>query len=56
MKATLEFDLPESCSCCPIAFLYTDVNGDDCIGCGYLNTDVTEHTENRHRDCPLKTM
>lgn len=54
-KAYLEFDLPESCKDCRIAFLYTDVNGDDCIGCGVTNEDVTEYTAGRHRGCSLKT-
>jgi len=55
MKAILEFDLPESCHNCPIRFIHTDDDGNEIFGCGYINTDVSEFTENRHRDCPLKT-
>ena len=55
MKATIEFDLPESCSCCPLRFIHTDIDENEVIGCGYINTDVTEFTESRHKDCPLKT-
>jgi len=55
MKATIEFELPESCSCCPLRFIHSDYNDNEIIGCGYINTDVTEYTESRHRDCPLKT-
>jgi len=55
MKATIEFEMPESCSCCPLRFIHDDCNDNEVIGCGYLNTDVTEYAENRHRDCPLKT-
>ena len=54
MKAIIELPAPVSCKDCRIAFLYTDVNGDDCIGCGYLNCDVTENEERRAPDCPLK--
>jgi hypothetical protein len=56
MKATLEFELPESCSCCPVRFIHTDIDENEVIGCGYINTDVTEYAESRHRDCPLKTV
>jgi len=55
MKAVLEMEFPESCSCCLLRFIHTGYDGDEEIGCGYLNTDVTEYTESRHRDCPLKT-
>ena len=53
MKAILELELPESCSCCPLRFIHTDYDENEVIGCGYLNTDVTEYTESRHCDCPL---
>jgi len=55
MKAYIEIDLPESCHNCPIRFIHEDIDENEVIGCGYLNTDVTEYTESRHRDCPLKT-
>ena len=55
MKAVLELEFPESCSCCSLRFIHTDYDENEVIGCGYLNTDVTEYTESRHRDCPLKT-
>jgi len=55
MKAFLEFELPESCLCCPLRFIHTDIDENEVIGCGYLNTDVTEYTNSRHHDCPLKT-
>jgi len=55
MKAILELEMPMSCKDCRIAFLYTDVNGDDCIGCACTNEDITEFTESRHKNCPLKT-
>jgi len=55
MKAFIEIDLPESCQNCPIRFIHEDIDENEVIGCGYLNTDVTEYTESRHRDCPLKT-
>ena len=54
MKAIIEFEFPESCSCCPLRFIHTDIDENEVIGCGYLNTDVTEYSESRHRDCPLK--
>jgi len=56
MKAVLELEFPESCSCCSLRFIHTDFDDKEEIGCGYLNTDVTEYTESRHRDCPLKTV
>jgi gamma-glutamylcysteine synthetase len=55
MKAILELEFPESCSRCSLRFIHTGYDDDEEIGCGYLNTDVTEYTESRHRDCPLKT-
>ena len=55
MKAILEFEFPESCSCCPLRFIHTDIDENEVIGCGYLNLDVSTCTESRHRDCPLKT-
>jgi hypothetical protein len=55
MKAFIEIDLPESCHNCPIRFIHEDIDENEVIGCGYLNTDVTEYTESRHRECPLKT-
>jgi len=54
MKATLEFDLPESCSCCPIRFIHGGFDDVEEIGCGYTNENVSEFTESRNRDCPLK--
>ena len=53
IKALIEIDLPKSCSCCSLRFIHTDYNDNEKIGCGYLNTDVTEYSENRHNDCPL---
>jgi len=38
-----------------LRFIHAGYDDDEEIGCGYLNTDVTEYTESRHRDCPLKT-
>jgi len=55
MKVILELEFPESCSCCSLRFIHTGYDDDEEIGCGCLNTDVTEYTESRHRDCPLKT-
>jgi len=55
MKAILEFELPVSCSCCPVRFIHGGYDDAEAIGCGYTNEDVTENTESRHRDCPLKT-
>jgi len=53
MKAVIEFPVPVSCADCQIAFLYTDVNGNDTIGCGYLNEGVEEYEDCRAPDCPL---
>jgi len=55
MKAILEFELPESCSCCPVRFIHSGYDDTEAIGCGYTNEDVTEYAESRHWDCPLKT-
>jgi len=55
MKAYIEIDLPESCHDCPLRFIHEDFDGNEIIGCGYLNLDVTENTESRRHDCPLKT-
>ena len=55
MKVNLELEFPESCSCCSLRFIHTGYNDEEVIGCGYLNCDVTEYTESRHFDCPLKT-
>jgi len=55
MKAYIEFDLPESCHDCPLRFIHEDFDGIENIGCGITNIDVTENTENRRHDCPLKT-
>jgi len=55
MKAIIEIDLPESCHDCPLRFIHTDIDENEIIGCGYLNLDVTEFTNNRRYDCPLKT-
>jgi hypothetical protein len=56
MKAVLELELPESCSACSLRFIHTGYNDNEKIGCGYLNTDVTEYSDCRHHDCPLKTL
>jgi len=53
MKAILELEFPKSCSDCLLRFIHTGYNDDEEIGCGFLNTDVTEYTESRHCDCPL---
>jgi len=55
MKAVLELEFPKSCSDCLLRFIHTGYNDDEEIGCGFLNTDVTEYTGSRHRDCPLET-
>jgi len=55
MKAILELEFPGSCSCCSLRFIHAGYDDEEEIGCGFLNTDVTEYTESRHRDCPLKT-
>jgi len=58
MKAYIEIDLPESCHDCNIAFMHEVENSGlpYCYGCAFLNTDVTENTNNRRHDCPLKTI
>jgi hypothetical protein len=56
MKAVIEMPVPASCKDCRISrivFSYTVVN-DDVIGCGYTDKDVTEYTDRRAPDCPLK--
>ena len=55
MKAFIEIDLPKSCAVCPLRFIHSDYEENEIIGCGYLNLDVTEFTNNRRYDCPLKT-
>jgi hypothetical protein len=55
-KVVIEIDLPVSCLKCKIAFMHEIENSGNPYnyGCGYLNIDVTDYTDRRAADCPLK--
>ena len=55
-KAFIEIDLPSSCLECQLVFMHEveDSENPYNYGCGYINIDVTEYTDRRHEECPLK--
>lgn len=55
MKATLEFDAPESCIDCVLVSDFSDFLGgcEPILYCPKLNGLVTDWKEDRHPDCEL---
>ena len=55
MKAILEFDVPESCVKCRIAYLTYDIFNYYQIACNFVEC-ASIYIETRHPDCPLKIV